>query len=66
MSETGVYDFLALRGAAEEAPGAYKDVDRVVSVVERAGLAAPVARLVPLVREFLARGAPAAKHAAAR
>ncbi len=36
------------RGLAEEAPFAYKDVDRVVSVVERVGLAAPVARLVPL------------------
>ncbi|MGE5858588.1 MAG: RtcB family protein [Solirubrobacterales bacterium] len=36
------------RGLAEEAPFAYKDVDRVVSVVERAGLAAPVVRLVPL------------------
>lgn len=36
------------RGLAEEAPFAYKDVDRVVRVVERAGLAAPVARLRPL------------------
>ena len=36
------------RGLAEEAPFAYKDVDRVVSVVERVGLAAPVARLLPL------------------
>jgi len=36
------------RGLAEEAPFAYKDVDRVVGVVERAGLAARVARLVPL------------------
>jgi tRNA-splicing ligase RtcB len=36
------------RGLAEEAPFAYKDVDRVVSVVERAGLAKPVARLVPI------------------
>jgi tRNA-splicing ligase RtcB (3'-phosphate/5'-hydroxy nucleic acid ligase) len=33
---------------AEEAPGAYKDVDRVVEVVERCGLARRVARLVPL------------------
>jgi tRNA-splicing ligase RtcB len=33
---------------AEEAPLAYKDVDRVVGVVERAGIAAKVARLVPL------------------
>jgi tRNA-splicing ligase RtcB len=36
------------RGLAEEAPFAYKDVDRVVGVVERAGLAGPVARLKPL------------------
>jgi tRNA-splicing ligase RtcB len=33
---------------AEEAPYAYKDVDEVVEVCERAGLAAPVARLVPV------------------
>jgi tRNA-splicing ligase RtcB len=36
------------RGLAEEAPEAYKDVDRVVEVVERAGLAGRVARLRPL------------------
>jgi tRNA-splicing ligase RtcB (3'-phosphate/5'-hydroxy nucleic acid ligase) len=36
------------RGLAEEAPLAYKDVDRVVEVVERAGLAARVARLRPI------------------
>jgi len=35
-------------GLAEEAPFAYKDVDRVVEVVQRAGLARPVARLEPL------------------
>jgi tRNA-splicing ligase RtcB len=33
---------------AEEAPYAYKDVDRVVEVVEQAGLARRVARLTPL------------------
>jgi tRNA-splicing ligase RtcB len=33
---------------AEEAPLAYKDVDEVVSVCQRAGLAAPVARLRPI------------------
>lgn len=33
---------------AEEAPVAYKDVDRVVDVVARAGLARKVARLLPL------------------
>jgi tRNA-splicing ligase RtcB len=36
------------KGLAEEAPFAYKDVDRVVAVVARAGLARPVARLRPL------------------
>jgi tRNA-splicing ligase RtcB len=36
------------RGLAEEAPGAYKDVARVVAVVERAGLARRVARLRPI------------------
>jgi len=35
-------------GLAEEAPFAYKDVERVVEVVERAGLARRVARLRPL------------------
>ncbi len=33
---------------AEEAPIAYKDVDRVVDVVVRAGVARRVARLEPL------------------
>jgi tRNA-splicing ligase RtcB len=36
------------RGLAEEAPEAYKDVERVVEVVERAGLAERVARLRPI------------------
>jgi tRNA-splicing ligase RtcB len=36
------------RGLAEEAPEAYKDVDRVVEIVERAGLAARVVRLRPI------------------
>jgi tRNA-splicing ligase RtcB len=36
------------KGLAEEAPFAYKDVEGVVEVVERAGLAQRVARLVPL------------------
>ena len=36
------------KGLAEEAPFAYKDVDVVVDVVERARLARRVARLVPL------------------
>lgn len=36
------------KGLAEEAPDAYKDIDSVVQVVHRAGLASKVARLVPL------------------
>ncbi len=36
------------KGLAEEAPAAYKDVSRVVEVVEGAGLARKVARLRPL------------------
>jgi tRNA-splicing ligase RtcB len=36
------------RGLAEEAPFAYKDVEKVVAVVERAGLAVRVARLRPI------------------
>jgi tRNA-splicing ligase RtcB len=36
------------QGLAEEAPFAYKDVERVVDVVERAGLARRVAQLRPL------------------
>ena len=38
----------SLSGLAEEAPGAYKDVDRVVDVVHGAGIARRVARLTPL------------------
>ncbi len=37
------------RGIAEEAPGAYKDVGRVVEVAEKAGLARRVARLKPMI-----------------
>ena len=39
---------LSNAGLAEEAPFAYKDVERVVSIVERAGLARRVAQLRPL------------------
>lgn len=38
----------SLRGIAEEAPQAYKNVDEVVGVVHQAGLSKKVARLVPL------------------
>ena len=36
------------RGLAEEQPAAYKDVDRVVDVVQRANLARKVARMRPV------------------
>lgn len=38
-----------LRGVAEEAPGAYKDVNAVVEATEKAHLARKVAKLVPLI-----------------
>jgi len=38
----------SMRGIAEEAPLAYKDIDDVVEVVHQAGLSRKVARLVPL------------------
>jgi tRNA-splicing ligase RtcB len=37
------------RGIAEEAPGAYKDVDAVVDATEKAHLAKKVAGLEPLI-----------------
>ncbi len=36
------------RVVAEEAPGAYKDVDRVVEVTDRVGISRKVVRLVPI------------------
>ncbi len=39
----------SMRGIAEEAPGAYKDVNAVVDLADRAGLACKVARLEPLI-----------------
>ena len=39
----------SMRGVAEEAPGAYKDVSAVVDAAEAAGLARKVARLEPMV-----------------
>jgi tRNA-splicing ligase RtcB len=39
----------SMRGVAEEAPGAYKDVGAVVLAAEHAGLAKRVARLRPLI-----------------
>jgi tRNA-splicing ligase RtcB len=49
LEERGITVFCpSNRGLAEEAPFAYKEVDKVVAVVERAGLAARVARLRPI------------------
>ncbi len=39
----------SMRGVAEEAPGAYKDVSEVVDAADRAGLARTVARLEPVI-----------------
>jgi len=39
----------SMRGVAEEAPGAYKDVGAVVDAADHAGLARKVARVVPLI-----------------
>jgi tRNA-splicing ligase RtcB len=39
----------SMRGIAEEAPGAYKDIGAVVDAAQRADLARKVARLAPLV-----------------
>jgi tRNA-splicing ligase RtcB len=38
----------SLRGLAEEAPGAYKDIDRVIDAAAAAHLARTVAKLFPL------------------
>ncbi len=39
----------SMRGVAEEAPGAYKDVSAVVEAAHRAGLSRKVARLEPVI-----------------
>ncbi len=50
LSERGIIvKSPSLRGVAEEAPGAYKDVTRVVEVADAAGLARRVARLEPII-----------------
>ena len=38
----------SMSGLAEEAPIAYKDIDEVINVVDRTGIAKKVARLIPL------------------
>jgi len=47
-AEHGVIANAEVGGLAEEQPAAYKDVDVVVDIVHRAGLASKVARLRPL------------------
>lgn len=39
----------SMRGVAEEAPGAYKDVSEVVDAADRAGLSRKIARLEPIL-----------------
>ena len=39
----------SMRGVAEEAPGAYKDIEGVAECTEQAGLARRVARLAPVI-----------------
>lgn len=49
LAHEGIYiRSLSMRGIAEEAPGAYKDVNHVVEATELAGLARRVALLKPL------------------
>lgn len=50
LAQEGIYiRSLTMRGVAEEAPGAYKDVDLVAEATEGGGLARRVAILRPLV-----------------
>ena len=39
----------SLRGIAEEAPDAYKNIDQVILAAETCGLSQPVAKLVPII-----------------
>jgi tRNA-splicing ligase RtcB len=49
LEAKGIHIFAgSMPGLAEEAPEAYKDVDAVVEVVSKAGIARKVARLKPL------------------
>jgi len=49
LSEKGIIiKCRSMRGIAEEAPLAYKNIDEVIQVVHRAGLSKKVARLIPL------------------
>jgi tRNA-splicing ligase RtcB len=49
LAARGLIRSRSIRGVAEEAPGAYKDVGVVVAAAERAGLARRVARLEPII-----------------
>lgn len=49
MEARGIYvKSASFAGLAEEAGGAYKNIDEVVDVTTRAGLSAPIARLIPI------------------
>jgi len=58
LNKQKILNFLSSKGISvrargkktllEEAPDAYKDIDRVVSIVEKAGISSRVARLVPM------------------
>lgn len=49
MEARGIYvKSSSLSGVAEEAGGAYKDIDEVIEATERAGLSRRVARFVPI------------------
>jgi tRNA-splicing ligase RtcB len=49
LQHRGIYVRTAsLKGLAEEAGGAYKNIDQVVEATTRAGLSKPVARFVPI------------------
>jgi tRNA-splicing ligase RtcB len=49
LEKKGIYiQAGSMSGLAEEAPGAYKDVDQVIEAVNGAGIARKIARLVPL------------------
>jgi len=49
LKHRGIYVRAAsLKGLAEEAGGAYKNIDEVVEATAKAGLSKPVARFIPL------------------
>ncbi len=49
LGREGIYVRSAsMKTVAEEAPGAYKDIDDVIKVTEKAGISSPVARLKPM------------------